>query len=461
MKDRSDERESFLKYLSDIYLHNSDVPIHSDTIYYELSKFVNRDGEQYKIGNESLLGVQIELNNRFKNNNHVNTFTSSNGYFWIIENRMGKTDHEFLSDICNSIKLYISVDSSNICKISENLFNFMINEGIVMQCKVAKNIRNDALVCRVGTKEAAISVSKYLNDLGYTSGIKCNPFIFDNGQVGISVDGRLSYNDILSKLIGQYLQTMRNFNSLEGVSCDGFNDFIKGGLKLLRGNRRNEIFDLYRINSDTCDDFIKVLNIISDNLENNFSFDRLSLYQETKSTVDVINGRMYSIFDENKMLCVINRLAGCSKYNKEDVHLIIMRFIQTGNYNLFTRFDDRREPIRSIIYDNFSSEDVRNIISNIGWKAFITASKVTYDKYGESWLLNAVDKYLKTGQISGFTREQEARGRLGLVIPPELLRQVITYKLEERGMPLSSASLTDLMLEEIGKLDDNKKVGRK
>lgn len=452
MMDRSGDRELFLKYLSDIYLQNPDLPILSETIYYELSKFIVCSFEQHKIGNDSLLGIQIELNNKFKNNSSVNTFTSSDGYFWVIENRMGKSDHEFLNDMYNSIKLYVSIDSSNLCKISEDLIDFMISEGIVMQCKIAKIMRNDALVCRIRTKDDVIKVSEYLNDFKYVSSIKPNPFIFDDGHVSISIDGKLLYNTILARLLKEYLEIKRNSDSLENVSCRDFNIFIKEQLKILRGSQRKEIFDLYHINSDRYDDFIMILNIISENLGNNFSLDKLLEYQEIKNISNDVNGSIYSIFDEDKILCVINRLAGCSKYSKSDVHLIIMKFIETGNYNLFTRFDDRRDPIRSIVYNNFSPCDVKNIISNVGWQAFVMASKVTYDKYGEEWLFDAIDKYLKTGKISGFTREQEARGRLGLIIPPQLLREVITCKLNERGINVSSISLTNLMLEEINKL---------
>ena len=125
MMDRSKEQELFLKYLSDIYLQNPDLPILSETIYYELAKFTIANQEHF-IKFESLIGVQVRLNNKYKNNSSVDTFTSSDGHFWAIENRMGKNDHEFLSDMYNAIKLYIPVSSDNIYKISESLFDFYV-----------------------------------------------------------------------------------------------------------------------------------------------------------------------------------------------------------------------------------------------------------------------------------------------------------------------------------------------
>ena len=114
-KDRNDERELFLKYLSDVYLQNSDLPFSDDVVYNELCRFNVIDGEHYIIDFESLIHIQLGLNNKFRTNNSVNTFT--NGYFWVIENRENYKDTDFYNDMSNSIKLYISVDAENIYKI--------------------------------------------------------------------------------------------------------------------------------------------------------------------------------------------------------------------------------------------------------------------------------------------------------------------------------------------------------
>ena len=155
------------------------------------------------------------------------------------------------------------------------------------------------------------------------------------------------------------------------------------------------------------------------------------------------------------MLYVINSLT--NYYSLSDVHKIIISFIDTGDYRLFTRKDD----IRTVVMENFAPLDVKNIVSDLGWKAFIAASRVTYDKYGYDWLFEAIVKYLNSEKISGFTRDGDVRSRLGLVIPPSLLRDVITNKLNENGMDIGVVSLTNLVMQEIMK-EENKKVnGRK
>ena len=111
--------------------------------------------------------------------------------------------------------------------------------------------------------------------------------------------------------------------------------------------------------------------------------------------------------------------------------------------------------------NSFSPLETKNIISDIGWKALIFAAKVTYDKYGEEQLFDAIKNVFNGDGIIEFTNDNEARSRLGLVIPLQLLREVITCKLNERGMSISSMSLMELVLEEINKLDNKKKYGRK
>lgn len=459
MLNRSNERELFLKYLSDIYLQNPDLPILSETIYYELVKFTIANQEHF-IRFESLIGVQVGLNNKYKNNSNVNTFTSSDGYFWAIENRMGKNDDEFLSDIYNSIKLYIPVSSDNIYKISASLFDFMIDEGIVMQCKVAKEMRNDALICRVKDRNDASKVSNYVNSLGYCSSMRPNPFLYDDGSVCMATDGCLSYNTILARVLREYLHNKRMSHTLDRTSISDFNTFINSQIELSNGKFNKVYMDLYKINSkEQYKDFATILKLVSGVLDGSFTSEQLSDCKSICSNMVEGNEENYFEQDETKILYVINTLA--NYYSVDYVHKIIMTFIETGDYNLFTRKYGEHGGIRNIMVNSFSPSKTRNIISNIGWKALIFAAKVTYDKYGEEQLFAAIKNVFNGDGIIEFTNDNEARSRLGLVIPPELLREVITYKLNEKGMSVSSMALTNLVLEEINKLDDERQFGRK
>lgn len=136
-----------------------------------------------------------------------------------------------------------------------------------------------------------------------------------------------------------------------------------------------------------------------------------------------------------------------------------MNFIDTGDYSLFTREGEKN--IRAIMYNNFTPNNTLEVITRIGWKALVNVSKITYDKNGEEQLFIALKELFDDGRLISFTNDDYARSRLGLIIPPDLLKSVIVSKLEDNNMDISSISLTKLILEEINNLNEKKVNGRK
>lgn len=443
MMNKKEERELFLRYLAKIYSENPQLPISSDTIYYELTKFVVNKNRQCTLGSNSLLSIQLGLINKYKNNEGINTFMSRDGYFLVIEKRMGEVDSKFYSDIKNGAKLYISVDLSSTYLILDQLFSFIIKERIIMQSKVAKELRNDAIVCRVTTTEDAKKIINYLNGLDYKPGIKPNPFVLSSGKVSVTKDGTLSYNAIISYILEAYLSFRRHSNSLTKVSTADLNNFIKSQIQLLKESQSTYLMNLYKIyNEENFNDFIMISHFISGNLEDSLTLEEIFEYNREALFA---SKEKYSKKDERNVLYVINSLAGY--YGVESVHKIIMKYIETGDLNLFTR----RAGIRSIVRDNFSPEDIKRIVSDLGFRAFVFASEVTYDKYGKEQLLEAIEEYLSEEKIVGFTRDNEARGRLGLIIPSELLKEVLASKLKERKETISAKAILNLVLERMKK----------
>ena len=194
-------------------------------------------------------------------------------------------------------------------------------------------------------------------------------------------------------------------------------------------------------------EFSIISQIISANIEGCLNDDKLYDYQYNKCIKTDNSKKKFSEQDYSKILYVINTLA--TYYNIEHVHKIIMQFINSGEYNLFTRKIGNTGGVRAIIENNFSSEDVKLIISNLGWRALISVSKLTYDKYGEDQLFAAIKNVFNSSAISEFTNDNEARSRLGLIIPKELLKEVIISKLNENSMDINAISLMKLVLMEI------------
>ena len=456
---RREERELFLMFLSDVYLQNPSLPIKFDTIYNALLTFFIQDGEHYTLASDSLVGVQVGLNNKFRNNKKVNTFMSEDGYFWGIQNRMGKSDADYRNTLYDGFKVYISVQSDNIYKVAESLFNFMIDNNIVMECKIPMIMRNDALICRVSKEEDVLKISEYINSLDYECNTRPNPFLYNNTKISVTIDGRLLYNDTLSRIIGAYLNKKRESNIINKVSLKDFNNFIQEIIEYTTKDLSKQFLEYYKIDSkEKLRDFIIIINTISKISLDDITFDELLKIKDLneKHTFH----KAYSSFDENKILYVINRLDRCGEYRLDDIHKIIMLFIETGNYNLFPRKDNNDDKIRTIMYD-FSSYDVKKIISIIGWKALLAASIDTYYKYGEEQLFGALETLYEKNKINLFTNDYGSRSKLSLVIPPELLKEVINNKLNISGKDINTNSFFELVKEEICNLEEKKEDGRK
>lgn len=451
-----EERELFLKYLANIYLKNPNLSFSYDIVYNELTRFCIVDNEEYIINRDGLVGVQVKLSNKYRNNDNVNI--SCDDYFWKIYNKGGKSENEYLNSMYDSIKLYVAVEAKDLYRISSLLFDYMIKENIIMHCKIANIMRSDVLVCRLKDVSDAQKVSNYISSLQYNSKIKPNAFSYNDGNVNMVMDGHLSYNLVLSRLICEYLKEKKNNNSMNNISNDDLYEFIENQISLLKGDDRGYYINLYEIDgNDKYRDFIMIGSIICRCLNNTLDIDTFKEYKEYK---DVFMEELeYINFDseEIKMKYVIYGLA--TYYGVDEVHNRIMKFIDTGDYTLFTRDGDKN--IRSIMYNNFTPASTYEVISRIGWKALVNVSKITYYKNGEEQLFAAIKELFNNEGLLSFSNDDYARSRLGLVIPPELLRKVIVSKLEENNMNISSISLTQLILEEIGKLEEKKVNDRK
>ena len=239
-----EERKLFFEHIKKIYMQNPDFEVTPDTIYNELSLFNVQDGKQMRISNDNLIKTQARLSNYFRKREPAICF--SKGPFFAIENRNGYDDKTFYDKINTSIKLYIACDIKNLYNVTSLVFNYMIDENIITQSKIAKEMRNDVLVVRVSTMEEAEKVSKFVNSLDYNSSVSYNPYILSDGKVGMTYDGTLSYNNTLSLLMNSYFNTKKNSNSLDKSTMEDFVNFIKREV-LLCINDSEYLHDNYNI----------------------------------------------------------------------------------------------------------------------------------------------------------------------------------------------------------------------
>lgn len=420
----NEEREVFLRTISSYFKKNSNIPLEKEYIYSYLASHTTKDGYLQGIPRESLVNVQLHLNEKYKGLEGINTFTGPkpNNVFWVIENRGQMKDKNFYEDIKDSIKLYLPVDASNIYEVSTKVLDYIIKEGIHIQAKIAKNIRSDVFVIRVLDKDKLDKLLNYINSLDYNSKSKPNPFALNVGRVSITKDGMMSYNTVLAEYITEYLKSER-----EEVTLENFKKFMHKQINKIPSSNKNKYM---------------IVDLIIKNLENTLTLEELLSYNQ-KVVVDN-RATQVSEEDKNNILRLINGLNVF--YNLEETHKRIEMYLATSNINYFTR----QNGIRKFVEEYLPVEQMRTALYEMGWSALVNSIDETYKKYGELQVIKAVERIVDVGSIEGLTNTNNARSYLGFITSPELLQKII-LKQASSSINIENQSIEDIAFQVVGK----------
>lgn len=420
----NEEREVFLRTISSYFKKNSNIPLEKEYIYSYLASHTTKDGYLQGIPRESLVNVQLHLNEKYKGLEGINTFTGPkpNNVFWVIENRGQMKDKNFYEDIKDSIKLYLPVDASNIYEVSTKVLDYIIKEGIHIQAKIAKNMRSDVFVIRVLDKDKLDKLLNYINSLDYNSKSKPNPFALNIGRVSITKDGMMSYNTVLAEYITEYLKSER-----EEVTLENFKKFMHKQINKIPSSNKNKYM---------------IVDLIIKNLENTLTLEELLSYNQKV----VVDNRITQVSEEDKnnILRLINGLNVF--YNLEETHKRIEMYLATGNINYFTR----QNGIRKFAEEYLPVELMRTALYEMGWSALVNSIDETYKKYGELQVIKAVERIVDVGSIEGLTNTNNARSYLGFITSPELLQKII-LKQASSSINIENQSIEDIAFQVVGK----------
>lgn len=420
----NEEREVFLRTISSYFKKNSNIPLEKEYIYSYLTSHTTKDGYLQGIPRESLVNVQLHLNEKYKGLEGINTFTGPkpNNVFWVIENRGQMKDKNFYEDIKDSIKLYLPVDASNIYEVSTKVLDYIIKEGIHIQAKIAKNMRSDVFVIRVLDKDKLDKLLNYINSLDYNSKSKPNPFALNIGRVSITKDGMMSYNTVLAEYVTEYLKSER-----EEVTLENFKKFMHKQINKIPSSNKNKYM---------------IVDLIIKNLENTLTLEELLSYNQKV----VVDNRITQVSEEDKnnILRLINGLNVF--YNLEETHKRIEMYLATGNINYFTR----QNGIRKFVEEHLPVEQMRTALYEMGWSALVNSIDETYKKYGELQVIKAVERIVDVGSIEGLTNTNNARSYLGFITSPELLQKII-LKQASSSINIENQSIEDIAFQVVGK----------
>ena len=328
----------------------------------------------------------------------------------------------------DGIKIYLPLDSSKVYKVATSIIDYAIKKKIAIQCKVRNFHANDTLTIRTAHKEDIETIIEYVNKKHKKDINLGNPFIPEAQGINTCIDGQISYNRVLARLLDKYLYDKKMSGTLNIVSTRDFSNFIKEELNNLQGKSWHYYYLLYGLNDMRMyQDFVLVSDIIRSNLERELSLNDIEEYQKMKKFKP---GDKYEYTDEELIEIKKKALREIfislkNSYDANDktsnsieyLHRVIMEYIDRDNIRVFTR----KNKIRYMINEYYPKEILQEYLLEMGYDTLINAAIETKLKYGDKQMHGAIKKFVEEKDLSGFTNTSGYRSELGFIIPPELL----------------------------------------
>lgn len=225
---RIKEIEKFLKYYAKIYHQNPNLVISSDTIYNGL---MNYDFTKKELLDDSIKDKFNEWIEYFRFKKNLNVYYTEKQ-----QRFLQFTNADYVDQDC--VKLYLSFPKSKISECVKIIFDYIERNNMPTLSKVADIVRSDAVVLRMFREDDAKRVIEFINNTPIISKFskRTNPFLFNLGNVGLSCDYYLSYNEVVSLIVKNYFQKCRNTSTLTKVNFNHFREYV--------ANSYLEIFDL-------------------------------------------------------------------------------------------------------------------------------------------------------------------------------------------------------------------------
>lgn len=361
--DKASKIDKFLKELQEL---SKETRLSPDRIYTILSYYSIPYDEQ----NVSIENYFDKFINNFRNVPNANVFVDANwSYFCQFTNDPTGSMYD-----TNPIKIYIPLRKEHLEENVNKIIMFMAKNNIIHRSKLAKKVRVDDLVLRVRDKNDANKVINYINSAIPKEDLyECNPFCVNEGNVGLTMDRYMSYNEILSKYLCLYMSDIYYKNEI--ASYESFKTFMQVHLRTLISKKaknyilRFKSLEDYRLSDE---EFLANVNEIATLLVRNLELaDKEYMYQLHNE----LNRDGY--FDEE--------VAYYSPYNRDN-------YI---NYN--ASINEKSTPITN------NNED-RNLLIEI--------IKVTSEKHGIEKTKELLNSYREEKYLRAITRTNNLREKV-------------------------------------------------
>ncbi len=336
------------------------------------SAYVRRGTEPFDV-----LPTREMLYNRYSNSNNVRMtywtgnemdLTNETGAFlniWI-----GKRKR---TPLHNSYKIYIPYNASNFGTVTAEVFDYLVNNNIASDNKIAKNSRADGIVLRIYDLQDALKVIDFINNNpNIESNAQGIPLAKRIGKVSVAMDGNMSYNSVASDMLQAYLRTTSN------PSYTGFANFINQTIRdiNIHGNLQT-VYNVMGIpKAESLANFMEILNLLKLSLSEDGSAEEFFSYCLSNQSEENVSKqiRFYEelLVNDGTMDSTISRVIngmGILYPNRKDVG-----FLSVAAYILDGKIEHVATEYRDVIR-GISRDTLYNYYVNNGYESFINDAK--------------------------------------------------------------------------------------
>ena len=454
--DKTSKIDKFLKELQEL---SKETRLSPDRIYTILSYYSIPYDEQ----NISIENYFDRFINNFRNVPNANVFVDDNwSYFCQFTNDPTGSMYN-----TNPIKIYIPLRKEHVEENVSKIVMFMAKNNIVHRSKLAKKVRVDDLVLRVRDKNDADKVINYINNTIPKEDLyECNPFCISEGNVGLTMDRYMSYNDILSKYLCFYISSIYYKN--EVASYENFKTFMQAHLRALISKQAKNYILRFKSPEDhhlSDEEFLanvkEITTLIVRNLEQankeyiyqlhselnkDGYFDEEAAYYSPYNRNSYINynasvnEKSNNISSNNKdrnLLIEIIKITS-KKYGSEKTKELLNGYREENYIKAITRTNNLREQVASssTFYNyitNLSTDELNEMIDKYSEqketeysmqsspednerneKLLISIAETMIKKYGFEKAFYYINSYRESFNINDITRDNDLRNKVAL-----------------------------------------------
>lgn len=432
----------YLRYLDKMYQNN---PTLDERGFYSLLIY-------YNIENKKINHYFDRWIKRFAEHKNISVFVDNNWrYFCQFVNYDDNTYDKL-------IKLYIPLKEECIYKGANLIFDYLERIGIKHLSKIGSDQRNDDIVIRVNSVNDAKTIINFVKDNKFLKKalLPTNPFTFNQDGVGLALDGDLSYNSELSKMLYRYISDRKKQNIQTPPNVEEFSNYL---YDVLINTKNRDLFIIYKT---------IYANIVKSEFGFNNYVDLVNEYQNNQELIFKALITTKKKYDEKQMLSALFGMLdedysfitndslmrdNARKYLSSNQVISIINQVCGYNKNRMIDKNAIAEFINCVeAYEKEQNEKYSYIIANAVKE---TAKKNGYDDIGK--IKSLIIQFLFTKEIRLFTRDNSARESIEKIIYTvndinEALRQELGLNNEARVYEITNAIIRKEFI-----MEDNKK----